>query len=136
MSRRLVVAGIIAGAALFGCSPSGTGAPMLPSPALTTGRPLALASTRGAFLGRMAGAARVDIYVQLAGRHDEELYALRGRIFTPEAFGRYFGADPAEYARAVALLRRHGFVIDDLPANRTDVVAHAAAATVEAFFQT
>jgi subtilase family serine protease len=134
MGKKLAAAGVIAGVVLFGCAPFGTGT--LPSPSLSTGRPLVPAASRGRFLGRMPLTARIDVYVALAGRHDDELYALHGRVFTPDAFGRYFGADPAQYASAVELLRRHGFVIDDLPANRTDIIAHASAATVEAFFQT
>jgi subtilase family serine protease len=136
MSKRLVIAGLIAGAALFGCAPPGTATPTLLSPSLSTGRPLALPATHGSFLGRMPASTRIDVYVQVAGRHDDELYALRGRVFTADAFGRYFGANPADYAQAIGLLRRHGFVIDDLPANRTDIIAHATAASVEALFQT
>lgn len=117
-------------------------------PPLAAGaRTLALPSRMGSFAGRMPRQAQVDLYIRVAGRHDAELdaYALAimtpgslyyGRYLTPEQFGGYFGADPVVYNRAIEMLRRHGFVIDDLPENRTDIVAHAAAPVVEAFFQT
>jgi subtilase family serine protease len=105
------------------------------------------AAQRGAFLRPLASNAPIDVYISLPGQHANEIdrfIALLGtpgspgygRHLTPEAFGRYFGAAPAIYARAVATLRARGFVIDDLPANRTDIVAHAPAAVVSAFFGT
>lgn len=117
-------------------------------PLVTAGaRTLALPSRLGAFAGRMPRETQVDLYIRLAGRHDNELdgYAMAimtpgspyyGRYLTPEQFGGYFGADPVVYNRAIETLRRRGFAIDDLPENRTDIIAHAAAPVVEAFFQT
>lgn len=110
-------------------------------------RTLALPSLRGTFVGRMPRQTQVDLYIRIAGRHDNELdaYAMAimtpgspyyGRYLTPEQFGSYFGADPFVYNRAIETLRRRGFVIDELPENRTDIVAHAAVPAVEAFFQT
>jgi len=110
-------------------------------------RTLALPSLHGTFAGRMPRQRQVDLYIRLAGRHDAELgaYAMAimtpgspyyGRYLTPQQFGGYFGADPIVYNRAIETLRRRGFVIDELPENRTDIVAHAAAPAVEAFFQT
>lgn len=144
---RLFPAAIVVSAALFGCMPSGISTPV-PGPAsLATGRSAAIAAMRGDFLSAVSRDTRIDLYLRLAGRHDDQLDAVASSIadaraplsahpLTPEAFGRSFGADPAQYARAIALLRERGFVIDDLPANRTDIAVHAPAATVEAFFQT
>ena len=110
-------------------------------------RTLALPSLHGAFAGRMPRQTQVDLYIRLAGRHDAELDAYAMAIMTPGSpyydhyltpgqFGNYFGADPIVYSRAIETLRRRGFVIDDLPENRTDIVAHAPAPVVETFFQT
>ena len=116
-------------------------------PPVTAVRTLALPSLHGALAGRVARQTQVDLYIRIAGRHDAELdaYAMAimtpgspyyARYLTPEQFGSYFGADPIAYGRAIETLRRRGFVIDDLPENRTDIVAHAPAPVVEAFFQT
>ena len=89
----------------------------------------------------------ISLYVRLAGRHDTELESLAdaiqtpgsasyGRYLTPEQFGRYFGAPPAQYASAIALLRAHGFTIESLPVNHTDIVVHAPVAAVASFFAT
>jgi subtilase family serine protease len=107
-------------------------------------RPLTFAATRGALAGTMAPGQSVSILVHLPGMHENELDAFLAtlsasanpRYLTPEEFGRYFGAEPSAYARAIAALRAAGFVIDDLAANRTDIVAHAPALRVEAFFAT
>jgi subtilase family serine protease len=112
-----------------------------------TARQLSHAALRGAFYRAMPPNARIDIYVRLQGRHDDQIDAYAAAVMspgspyyaqylTPEQFGAYFGADPSRYARAVAALRSRGFVIDDLPENRTDIAAHASAAQVEAFFGT
>ncbi|HKE36340.1 MAG TPA: S53 family peptidase [Candidatus Baltobacteraceae bacterium] len=116
-------------------------------PAVTTVRTLALPSQHGVFAGRLARRTTVDLYIRIAGRHDSELaaYAMAimtpgspyyARYLTPEQFGSFFGADPVVYNRAIERLRSRGFVIDELPENHTDIVAHAPASTVEAFFQT
>ena len=115
--------------------------------AMPVPRTLALPSRHGVFAGAVPRQTQIDLYIRLAGRHDAELNAFAmaimtpgspyyGRYLTPEQFGSYFGADPAVYNRTIALLRSRGFVIDDLPENRTDIVAHATAPVVEAFFQT
>ncbi|HZY99070.1 MAG TPA: S53 family peptidase [Candidatus Baltobacteraceae bacterium] len=112
-----------------------------------TVRTLALPSLHGVFAGRVVPQRQVDLYIRLAGQHDAELDAYAnaimtpgspyyGRYLTPEQFGSFFGADPVVYNRAIERLRSRGFLIDELPENRTDIVAHAPAATVEAFFQT
>ncbi|MBV8155868.1 MAG: S8/S53 family peptidase, partial [Candidatus Eremiobacteraeota bacterium] len=111
------------------------------------GRSLALPALRGATVGHVSPSARIDVYVRLPGRRDAELDGFVdavtapespwfGRYLTPEQFGSYFGADPFRYAAAVRALQQHGFVIDELPPNRTDIVAHASAENVEAFFAT
>jgi kumamolisin len=110
-------------------------------------RTLALPELHGSYLGRLPGGTPVDLYIRLAGRHDDQLDAFAnavmtpgspyyGRYLTPEEFGSYFGADPFVYARTIQALRMRGFTIDDLLENRTDIVAHAPAAAVEALFQT
>jgi kumamolisin len=109
-------------------------------------RPLTLASTRGTYAGPLAPGEPVSILVRLAGKRDAELdrfveslqsgASLSPRYLTPQEYGSYFGADPLVYGRAIAALRSAGFTIDDLPANRTDIVAHAPASRVAAFFAT
>jgi subtilase family serine protease len=110
-------------------------------------RTLSPAAMRGALIGSLAARMPLELDVHLRGQRGRELQAFDAavtsprspffrRYLTPEQFGRYFGADPAAYVRTIVSLRQHGFVIDDLPANRTDVIVHAPAATVEAFFQT
>jgi subtilase family serine protease len=99
----------------------------------------------GSYAGAMAPGTPISIYVRLKGAHDDEIDAvvaavstpgstMYGRSLTPEQYGRYFGAAPKDYARAIAVLLHAGFVIDDLAANRTDISAHASAAQVAAFF--
>jgi kumamolisin len=116
-------------------------------PAWLPVRPLALAATHGTALGSVPGRSMMTLYVRLEGQHDGELdafasaiqtpgSAVYGRYLTPEQFGRYFGAQPAAYVGAIALLRARGFTIDWLPANRADIVVHAPASVVSAFFQT
>jgi subtilase family serine protease len=139
----LALAGLLA-AALTAAPANASYRRPLPSAAVRT---LAPASLRGAFAGRMPRQTQVDLYVRIAGQHDNELdaYAMAimtpgspyfGRYLTPEQFGGYFGADPIVYNRAIQALRARGFVIDELPENRTDIVAHAPVSAVETFFQT
>jgi len=107
--------------------------------------------TREALHGRILGALSpqtpVKVHVLLYGQHEAELDELIeaqntpgsrdfGHYLTPQEFGRYFGADPATYARAVGVLRANGFTIVDLANNRRDIVARAPAAIVSAFFRT
>jgi kumamolisin len=109
-------------------------------------RPLTLAATRGRFVGELSPAEPVSILVHLQGLHDNELAPFieslqnpnntNPRYLTAAEFGRYFGADPVTYGRAIAALRAAGFVIDDAFANRTDIAAHASAMRVAAFFGT
>lgn len=109
-------------------------------------RPMTLAATRGTFAGEVSPGESVSILVRLQGQHENELApfleALQNpgnsnpRYLTPDEFGRYFGADPLTYGRAIAALRAAGFTIDDMFENRTDIAAHAPAVRVAAFFGT
>jgi subtilase family serine protease len=119
--------------------------PMMPQ--MTAGaRPLTLAATRGAFAGEVGPSESISIIVRLQGQHESELAAFiatlqnpqneNPRYLTPQEFGRYFGADPLTYGRAIAALRAAGFTIDDAYENRTDIAAHAPAMRVAAFFGT
>lgn len=140
-----VVAAVVAAAvALIGAPEAARSARM---PSSFGNRPLALAAERGALIGSAPATSRIDLYVRLPGRHDAELDSFAeavanpdspwyARYLTPEQFGSYFGADPFVYAGAVRALQRRGFVIDDLPANRTDIVAHAPVSVVAATFGT
>jgi len=109
-------------------------------------RPMTTAATRGASLGEISPGESISILVRLHGQHDTELAPFvaslqnpaneNPRYLTPQEFGRYFGADPLTYGRAIAALRAAGFVIDDAYENRTDIAAHAPASRVAAFFGT
>jgi subtilase family serine protease len=126
-------------------------APLAASPlrerhTLPYARPLTIAATRGSFVGAVAPATPISVIVKIAGQHQGELQqviaslttsdTLSPRYLTPAEYGRYFGATPADYAGAIATLRAAGFTIDELPANRTDIIAHAPAGRVEALFST
>ncbi len=89
----------------------------------------------------------MELYISLHGRNARQVDALIAalnapgspiyrRYLTPQQYGAYFGADPARYAAAIASLRRAGFTIEALPANRTDILASAPASVVSAYFQT
>lgn len=106
-----------------------------------------IGAMHGTLLGALPPRTPVDLYIRLVGAHDAEIDAFvaalnapnspaYGRYLTPQQWGAYFGAVPATYARAIAMLRLHGFTIDDLPENRTDIIAHAPASIVAAFFRT
>jgi subtilase family serine protease len=109
-------------------------------------RPLTLAASRGTFAGAIAPGQSISLLIKIPGQHQAELDAfvaslqspntLSPRYLTPVEFGRYFGADPVAYARAIATLRSAGFTIDTLNENRTDIEVHAPASRVEAFFAT
>ncbi|MBV8490666.1 MAG: S8/S53 family peptidase [Candidatus Eremiobacteraeota bacterium] len=144
MNRRLIAA--LAGALLAACSPMASGAALTPHAALPAHVPAA-AATYGYPAGRLAPQTRMEIYVTLPGRNEEQLDGLiealntpgsssYGRYLTPEQYGAYFGADPRVYARAIASLRKAGFTIESLPANRTDIVASAPEQAVERYFAT
>jgi kumamolisin len=101
----------------------------------------------GRIVGAVAAGTPIELHVLLAGQHEDELDRLialqatpgsgaYGRYLTPQEFGRYFGADPATYARTLTLLRANGFTISDLANNRRDIVVSAPAATVSRFFST
>jgi kumamolisin len=107
--------------------------------------------TREAFHGRIVGpvpsSTPIRLHILLQGRNEAELDRLIelqatagspefGAYLTPQEFGRYFGADPVAYARAVATLRADGFTIAELANNRRDIVAVAPAAVVSKFFAT
>jgi kumamolisin len=109
-------------------------------------RQIAEPSTHGSYIGPVSPAESVSLLIRLPGTHAAELDrllavltapdSLAPRYLTPQEYGRYFGADPVAFNRAVTSLRSAGFTIDDMPANRTDIIAHAPATRVEAFFQT
>ncbi len=95
----------------------------------------------------MQPARPIQLYIALPGRNAAQIDATiaaqnepgspaYGRYLTPAQYAAYFGADPRAYVRAIEGLRAAGFVIDDLPANRKDVVAHAPASAIEALFGT
>ncbi len=127
-----------AGAAVL--RPMAAGLPVAPV------RPMTLAATRGSYAGRVSPGESISILVRLQGQHENELAPFLAslqnpananpRYLTPDEFGRYFGADPLTYGRAIAALRAAGFVIDDTFENRTDIAAHAPAMRVAAFFGT
>jgi subtilase family serine protease len=117
------------------------------APAFAAVRTPAPATLRGTYFGPISPHAQFSLFVTLQGQHagdaDREIEAqntpgspIYGRYLTPEQYGRYFGADERDYATAIAMLRRSGFTIDDLFANRTDIEVHAPAAVVESFFVT
>jgi subtilase family serine protease len=120
--------------------------PMAARLPVAAARPMTLAATRGAFAGEVSPAESISILVRLQGQHENELAQFLAtlqnpgngnpRYLTPGEFGRYFGADPLTYGRAIAALRAAGFVIDDTFENRTDIAAHAPAMRVAAFFGT
>lgn len=121
------------------------GATSLPAPAAP--RALTAEALHGRILGPVSPNASIEVHVLLPGRHEDELdrliemqatpgSAAFGNYLTPQEFGAYFGADPAVYARAIAILRASGFTIGEPANNRRDIVAYAPAAAVSAFFQT
>lgn len=127
-------------------APVRVGMPVLPG-GMPGSRTLAETAVRGNFVGSVNRGEIIDVYIRLQGQHENEIARLidaqqtpgspwYSRFLTPEQYGRYFGAPPAAYVQAIALLRARGFVIDSLAPNRTDIVAHAPAATVSAFFET
>jgi kumamolisin len=135
------VFGIIASALLLATTSASASA------AAPAARSFTIEAMHGRIVGSMAPQEPVKIHVLLQGRHEDELDRLIelqatpgsgafGHYLTPEEFGRYFGADPTTYARAIALLRANGFTISDLANNRRDIVAIAPAAAVERFFST
>ena len=120
--------------------------PMTARLPVAAARPMTLAATRGAFAGEVSPGESISILVRLQGQHENELAPFLASLqnpgnanpqyLTPDEFGRYFGADPLSYGRAIAALRAAGFVIDDTFENRTDITAHAPAMRVAAFFGT
>jgi kumamolisin len=120
--------------------------PMAARMPMASVRPMTLAATRGSRAGEMSPGEPISILVHLQGQHGSELAPFiaslqnpanaNPRYLTPQEFGRYFGADPLSYGRAIAALRAAGFVIDDAFENRTDIAAHAPALRVAAFFGT
>ena len=101
----------------------------------------------GRYVAAMPPAAPMSLYVSLPGRHPAEIDGLiaaqntpGSRYFhhylTPQAYGAYFGADPGRLSAAIAALRYHGFVVDQVLANRRDLIVHAPASVVESYFQT
>jgi kumamolisin len=105
------------------------------------------AAMHGAIVGSYPSHATMELYIRLQGRNEQQIDALIAalntpgtsiyrRFLTPQQYGAYFGADPAEYARAIVSLRKAGFVIEALPANRTDIIASAPAQTVATYFGT
>lgn len=110
-------------------------------------RALTPEALRGRIVGAVPALAPVKIHVVLPGRNEAELDRLIdvqsdasspefGAYLTPQEFGRYFGADPALYADALATLRAGGFQIVETANNRRDIVASAPAAVVSRFFAT
>ena len=110
-------------------------------------RPYTAEALAGRIVGPVAPGSILKVHVLLRGTHEDELDALirlqatpgspaYGRYLTPQEFGRYFGEDAANYARAIGMLRAAGFKIVDLANNRRDIVAQAPASAAEAFFQT
>ena len=120
--------------------------PMTARLPVASARPMTLAATRGTFAGEVSPGESISILVRLQGQHENELAPFVASLqnpgnanpqyLTPDEFGRYFGADPLTYGRAIAALRAAGFVIDDTFENRTDIAAHAPAIRVAAFFGT
>lgn len=117
------------------------------APAAPVSRGLTPEAMHGRILGAVPAQTPIKVHVLLPGLHEAELDRLielqntegssaYGHYLTPEEFGRYFGADPASYANAIATLRANGFTIVDLANNRRDIVASAPAAAVSAFFHT
>ena len=117
------------------------------APAASAPRSLTPEALHGRIVGPVPALAPIEIHVLLPGRNEDELDRLialqstagspaYGHYLTPEEFGRYFGADPTDYANAIATLRANGFTIADLANNRRDIVAAAPAAAVAAFFHT
>ena len=111
------------------------------------GRAPSIAAAHGVAVGAYPARAPIELYVRLQGRNEAQLDALIaaldtpgsnifGRFLTPEQFGAYFGAAPRAYATAIGSLRRGGFIVEALPANRSDIIVRAPAATVSAYFQT
>jgi subtilase family serine protease len=141
--RRVIV--MLLGVSALSAAPAVAGAAGLP--ANTTARVLAPAELHGTFFGAIAPSTHLSLYVALAGQHDGDADRLiqsqnspgspwYRHYLTPQQYGRFFGAPRHAYARALETLRAHGFVIDELFANRTDIVVHASAAIVESFFNT
>jgi len=98
-------------------------------------------------LGRAKSSTIVKIALVLNYRNPEKLDQLveqqsdpssnrYRRFLTPEQFATQFGPTPVDYARAVAELRRNGFRIDRVYANRTVIDASAPAPVAEQLFST
>jgi kumamolisin len=117
------------------------------APAGAASRALDPVATYGRFAGAMPASASLSLDIGLPGRHESEIRDLvisqntpgspyYGQYLTPQAYGSYFGADPAVLARALATLRNHGFTVDRVLANQRDLIVHAPASKVEALFAT
>jgi kumamolisin len=98
-------------------------------------------------LGPAPAAQRVRVAVVLNYHRQSELDALvtaqadpqsaiYHRFLTPGQFDGYFGPTSAEYARVIAALRRGGFAITHVFANRTVVDASAPAPVAARYFGT
>jgi subtilase family serine protease len=101
----------------------------------------------GRYVAPLPASAQLTLDLALTGRNEAEIDGLIAaqntpgsryyrHYLTPGQYGRYFGADPAALARAVASLRAQGFTIDRVLANRRDLIVHAPASAVEAAFDT
>ncbi len=109
--------------------------------------PSTLPASYGRYVAPLPASAQLTLDLALPGRNEAEIDGLIAaqnnpgsryyrHYLTPGQYGRYFGADPAALARAVASLRVHGFTIDRILANRRDLIVHAPASAVEAAFDT
>src|SRR5580692_6478285 len=98
-------------------------------------------------LGPAPAGQRVRVAVVLNYHHESELDALvtaqadprsaiYHRFLTRGQFGGYFAPTSAEYARVIAALRRGGFAITHVFANRTVVDASAPAPVAARYFGT
>jgi subtilase family serine protease len=145
---RLAV-GAFAGAVLILSTGAAAGANTFPvrHAPVVIGHALTAESLHGSFAGTLPAQTPIRVHVLLQTRHTADIERFAdlqntpgspefGRYLTPQEFGRYFGADPATIARALAMLRANGFTIDDVANNRRDIVAHAPASAVSAFFST
>ncbi|HLJ83941.1 MAG TPA: S53 family peptidase [Candidatus Eremiobacteraceae bacterium] len=97
--------------------------------------------------GRASESTRVRVAVVLNYHRDAELESLTQaqadpasplfhHFLTPEQFSNYFAATPAEYGSVIASLRRGGFTITHIFANRTVVDAVAPAPIAARYFST
>jgi kumamolisin len=117
------------------------------APAGAQSRAVDPVATYGRFVRAMPAAAPLSLDVALPGRHESEIRSLivaqnapgsayYRHYLTPEAYGSYFGAEPAALARALATLRTHGFTVDRVLANKRDIIVHAPVSAVENLFET